>query len=287
MSSSEMHNFNPSILKIAKCISGSNIAFVIDTSDSMPSNLELIKAFTIELIDIFMCQIGSYLFNVISFADTYSKLSKTLLPCNKSTASLASEWIQTLNCDTSKNTLLALGTAYTDNEVDAVIMLTDGLLTQKSPEVINCVTELSQSRPLHVIYINEESEDDDVLQFLESLAMSTNGTLHTIKHHSKCVLQEEKLYPLNCSEDVNSSSSSSDSSSSSSSDDNNDNNEENCEDEDDEEIKLLGKVVLAKRNSNGYYYKGTIIKTVTYIYLFIYFVYRLYLSCLLFGYKSF
>merc|ERR1712080_64126 len=195
MTASETHDFNPGILKIAKCIQGSNIAFVIDTSDALPNNLELIKAFAIELIDIFMCQIGSYSFNVISFSDSYSKLSNVLLPCCKATAILASEWIQTLNCDTSKNTLLALGTAYTDGDVDAVIMLTDGLLTQTSPEVIKCVEELSQERPLHVIHINEENEQSDVLKFLESLAMCTDGTLHTIRHVSKCILREEQIYP--------------------------------------------------------------------------------------------
>lgn len=261
--------FNPSILKIAKSINGTNVAFVIDSSDSSQSNLDLIKAYAIELIDIFMCQISSYSFNVISFSENYSKLSNVLLPFCKSTVTLANDWIQTLNSDTSRNTLLALGTAYTDDDVDAVVLLTDGLMTQRSPEIIKCVTELSLGRPLHVVYINEENEDEYVIPFLQNLAACTDGTLHAI-NESQLILGEEHVYPEEddgVDEDYYSSSdaSSCDEYIEIKKEEEEKVEEEAPAEEEDEElkgIKLLGTVVLAKRNSNGCYYKGTVIKTV-------------------------
>ena len=268
----EVHDFNPGILKIAKGIHGSNIVFVIDASDPTSNDFELIKAFTIELIDIFMCQIDSYSFNVVSFSDCYSKLSNVLMPCCKSTAVLASEWIQTLNCATSKNALLALGTAYTDPDADAVIMLTDGLMQHISHDVTKCVAELSRGRPLHIIHINDQAEDLQGLKFLESLAVCTFGTLHSIKQVSKCMLREVQIYPQednNCGERTSDGSCSSFHDTSDESEAEETAKEvENGDEKDKEgdataEDNILGKIVLARKGRKGYYYKGAVIKVVS------------------------
>ena len=90
-----------------------------------------------------------------------------------------------------------LGSAFTDDDVDAVILLTDGLMSHTSPDVTKCVAELSRGRPLHIVHINEESvEGEDVgVMFLQTLAVCTEGTLHSIKPVSRCVMREVQLYP--------------------------------------------------------------------------------------------
>lgn len=255
-----MASLHRDVTDISKSIKERNISIIIDASGSMYKTFGIIKEAAMMLIHntLYRQEHGS--FNVISFSNSSQVFSNSMVSCSKENLALAATWIHGLTCEASTNTLSALVTAYSDDNSDAIVIFTDGLPNQKPSVVLKCITELSQGRPIHSIYVNNGNIDDSVVQFWEKLALNTNGSLHllTSGSHNKC--KSQQIYPFRKTYRGDSSGSDSSSDSSSASDYSSESESDTERTDLDHGNNYLGKVVLAKRKSSGYYYKGTIVK---------------------------
>ena len=157
-----------------------NVIFLIDTSGSMYHSLDVVKEHLIEVLFFRATSGRDTMFNIIEFSEDVNKWGDKLVPCTPRTVSLAAEWIHTLKCRTSTNTMEALFQAYEDDGMDALYMVTDGLPDQRPSVIQENVRRLHKGRPIHCIYLTGTHTDPAAIEFLEDIARETQGSLHTI-----------------------------------------------------------------------------------------------------------
>jgi len=248
----ESTNLELPVMKILNRINENNISMVIDTSGSMYKNFNVIKDVCVLFLKHFSYR-DETSFNIYSFSRLCSSFSEGLVNTDvRDNIILATAWMQALQCDTTSNTLSALVTAFDDN-TDALVLFTDGMSTQKPTVFIRCITEVSEGRPVHVVYINLETNQNGCM--LKQLAANTNGTFQKISNETiksftspgyqstisdskvahSCKVADKEIECQHISDQLSVVSL-----------------EDKC--------NLLGKTVLAKRSKNGCYYKGVIVK---------------------------
>lgn len=157
-----------------------NVAFLIDISGSMYHSLNIVKE---HLVEVLSARAGSgrdTMFNIITFDENVTKWANRLVPCTPITVTRASEWIDKIRCGTSTNTMEALLQAYEDDGIDAIYLVTDGLPDQTPAVILHNVHILHNGRPIHATYLTGTHTDQAAIEFLESLAKETKGSLHVI-----------------------------------------------------------------------------------------------------------
>lgn len=157
-----------------------NVVFLIDTSGSMYHSLNIVKE---HLVEVLSSRAGSgrdTMFNIITFDENVTKWADCLVPCTPRTVTRASEWIDNFRCGTSTNTMEALLEAYEDDGIDAIYLVTDGLPDQTPAVILHNVNLLHNGRPIHATYITGTHTDQAAIEFLESIARETKGSLHVI-----------------------------------------------------------------------------------------------------------
>ena len=259
-----MEDLEIGLYKIFRTIKEKKLNIIFDTSGSMYQYLDVGKTSIIKLVNYLSHSSNDGQFNVISFSKSNSSFSESVVPCSKKNLFLLTEWLKNLKCETRTNSLLALVSAFSDDDCDGVVLFTDGLPSQKTTVVHKCVEEISDGRPVHVIYINDGSNDRNVISFWEKLTERTYGTFHVIQHTK----QEEKF-------DVVSGGGRYDVQSETSSDSTNVGYNKNNNNKSFNNHKLssrskltngwsrrIDEYVLAKNDGDGLYYKGKIIEEV-------------------------
>lgn len=189
------------LLNIVHTINGRNLIIVFDTSGSMYQLLDFVKTSIYKLTHYLshVCKASS--FNVISSATTNNLFSDSLVPCTKENLSFLSSWLSSLQCETQTNMLLAILAAFSNERCDGVVVFSDGSINQKSSVVLKCIKELSEGRPLHTIYVNKGSTDNNVVKFWEKIAAETDGTLHMMTSIEGDLVNQCQLYPAKSSAD--------------------------------------------------------------------------------------
>ena len=271
------------LYRVFKAIKEKQLSIIFDTSGSMYQFLEVGKASIVKLVNYLSHSCNDSQFNVISFSKSNTSFSDSVVPCSKRNLFLLAEWLKKLKCDTQTNSLLALVSAFSDENCDGVVLFTDGLPSQKSTVVLKCVEEISDGRPLHVIYVNDNSDGGgmsnnnsrNVISFWEHLTERTYGTFHVVKHTKR---QDEKFDVLSAGQLADHRHLPQSGSSSDGSTDigyNKNKNKLNTKNSDAHKLfsrskmsnyglsnKRIGKEVLAKCNDDGIFYKGKIIEEV-------------------------
>ncbi|XP_048578753.1 uncharacterized protein LOC5513500 isoform X2 [Nematostella vectensis] len=157
-----------------------NVVFLLDTSGSMYHCLDVVREHLIEILFFRATSGQDTMFNVIEFNEEVTKWADRMVQCTPRTVSVASEWINKLQCGTSTNTMGALLEAYDDDGMQAIYLVTDGMPDQRPGVIIENVRKLHKGRPIHAIYLCSAKADVAAVEFLEDLAKETNGSLHVI-----------------------------------------------------------------------------------------------------------
>jgi hypothetical protein len=100
---------------------------------------------------------------------------------NSSTVNSCIKWITDLETKTGTNTLDALITSFSDNNTNAVVLVTDDLPDQDTYTILDQVSLYAKGRPVHCIYISSSREDDQAaIEFLQNLATITRGSFKIV-----------------------------------------------------------------------------------------------------------
>ncbi|XP_077999860.1 uncharacterized protein LOC144452613 [Glandiceps talaboti] len=157
-----------------------NITFLLDTSGSMYSYLEVVKEHLIEVLLSRSFQRSDCHFNVIEYSDQVSPWADKVVKLTPQTVAVASDWIGKLGIKTGSNMLDALILAFSDPGCESVYLVTDGLPDQPTTTILQQVAVSSQGRPIHTIHLTGTHVDPAAYDFLENLAIQTAGTFHVI-----------------------------------------------------------------------------------------------------------
>lgn len=135
------------------------------------------------------------MFNIIQFNEQTNKFADRLIQCDTETVNIASQWINKLTCGTSTNTMTALIQAYNDPAIDSIYMVTDGLPDHRPSVILEKLSSMSCSIPVHSVYLKGTYSDPAVCEFLRDLAEQTNGSFHIVKI-SEYIGKVEQVLPI-------------------------------------------------------------------------------------------
>lgn len=249
--------------------------FLIDTSGSMYTCLNTVREHLSSYLRVHAVDVPnpnrSILFNLIEFNSNIRRWADRSVFWSHASVTLANDWLNALEPKTGTNTLGGLITAFADTLCQQVILITDGIPDQEPQSILNFLQHPDQpKRPCHIFYIRTpetlETEQETVVKFLQDLAALTRGSL-TIGHFTKNGVLEgiapminyqledttqallinevaagaTQVVPLETtvSSEIGS--------------------------------LLIGQDCLARRDKDGYYYRGKILNQVCYCLYFIYF----------------
>lgn len=170
-------------------IDSHNIVFVIDVSGSMAGRRFLrdeerpIKILISELSRTISSLTPQHFVNLVFFETTVRRWRKTLKPMDEGGGSYKSEaliYVRYLNPSGDTNLHGALMTAMSDEEADAIVLLSDGEPTvgrmTDTDEILEAVLKRNRvlQATIHTIAIGEADRT-----FLKRLALATGGTFKT------------------------------------------------------------------------------------------------------------
>lgn len=170
-----------------------NTTFLIDTSGSMYSCLATIREHLSAYLRVHAVDIPTphqtVLFNLIEFNSDVRRWADRCVFWSHASVVVADDWLRSLVPKTGTNTLGGLITAFADSLCQQVVLVTDGIPDQEPQVILNFLSHKEQEkRPCHVFYISTplttETERETVVKFLQDLAAFTRGSL-TVAHFSR------------------------------------------------------------------------------------------------------
>ncbi|CAF4306914.1 unnamed protein product [Adineta steineri] len=170
-----------------------NTTFLIDTSGSMYSCLATVREHLSAYLRVHAVDIPNphqtLLFNLIEFNSNIRRWADRCVFWSHPSVVVAGDWLRSLEPKTGTNTLGGLLTTFADTLCQQVVLITDGIPDQEPQVIINFLQHQQQEkRPCHIFYINTpsntEQEQETVVKFLQDLALLTRGSL-TIAHFSR------------------------------------------------------------------------------------------------------
>jgi len=170
-----------------------NITFLIDTSGSMYSCLPTVREHLSSYLRVHAVDIPNphqtILFNLMEFNTDIRRWADRCVFWSHASVLVADDWLRSLVPKTGTNTLGGLLTAFADSLCQQVVLVTDGIPDQEPQAILNFLQQKQQEkRPCHIFYINTplntEHEQETIVKFLQDLASLTRGSL-TIAHFSR------------------------------------------------------------------------------------------------------
>jgi hypothetical protein len=186
-------------LNIFSGIREANVAFCVDISGSMYNTLETVKQQLIEFLldQAILARLNlNRMFNLFAFSTEVYPWANGLVLWNAATVNGAINWIKDLDTKTGTNTLDALVSAFSDENTQAVCLITDDVSDQEPYQVLNQASALSRGRPVHCIYVTspDRVEDRAAIEFLQNLSSVTRGFFKIISVGRQGL---EKITPVN------------------------------------------------------------------------------------------
>ncbi|XP_022289084.2 uncharacterized protein LOC111101086 isoform X2 [Crassostrea virginica] len=172
-----------------------NVTFCVDTSGSMYKGLDVVKEHLIETLLKQANKSTNCMFNIIEFNSEVTQWADKMVKCTPETVAVAASWVKNLSAKTGTNTQGALLTALSDNNCEAVYLVTDGLPDQHPQDILDQVGLSGHNRPIHCIYLcSDDNTDQTAVELLEDLAVESFGSFHivTLTVHG-CV---ERITPI-------------------------------------------------------------------------------------------
>lgn len=171
-----------------------NVTYLIDTSGSMFSKLDVVKEHLAEALRKH-AEVPDAHFNLIEFNCDVVQWADKMVKCVPETVKVALDWLRKLEAKTGTNTEAALMAAYSDPDCEAICMVTDGLPDSSPIDILDRVAYAFDGRPVHCIYLTGSTADKTATEFLQDLATDTCGSfaIVTITNHG-CVDRVMPVY---------------------------------------------------------------------------------------------
>ncbi|BFZ03428.1 hypothetical protein BsWGS_06467 [Bradybaena similaris] len=157
-----------------------HVAILIDTSGSMETYMEELKR---ELASLVWEQLHkqNIKFNLISFSGSCVVWKDAVQTPSDANCHDAVRWISHMKAGGNTCTLEALRLAFSDPDIDAIYLLTDGKPDTSTSLVLREVARLNDSRNVTVNTISINCADSTANNFLKLLAGETGGRYHRIQ----------------------------------------------------------------------------------------------------------
>ncbi|XP_059831838.1 uncharacterized protein C11orf16 homolog isoform X3 [Hypanus sabinus] len=172
-----------------------NIVFVVDTSQSMQAYLSATKFHLKEALLAKAYTLASR-FNIVEFSNKVSKWCDRVVVCTPQTVSSAVQWLQSLTCALGRDLLSALTAAFSDPLCQAIYLVTNGLPDNALKDILHVLPYISRGRPIHTFYLSEKWLDSEMREFLQGISRATQGSAHLIRlNHCGAIKQVIPIYP--------------------------------------------------------------------------------------------
>ncbi|XP_067850051.1 uncharacterized protein C11orf16 homolog isoform X2 [Heptranchias perlo] len=110
------------------------------------------------------------------------------------------QWIQSLTCTLGRDLLGALTAAFDDPVCQAIYLVTNGLPDNRLKDIFHVIPCISQGRPIHSLYLSDKWIASESREFLQEIAGLTGGSAHLIRlNTSGDIKQVIPVYPADLS----------------------------------------------------------------------------------------
>ncbi|MEE6486010.1 hypothetical protein FKM82_014483 [Ascaphus truei] len=183
-----------------------NVTFVVGTLEGDPVKLKLLKDYISRALCTLVNSLAACSFNVIHFSQEVTKWCNRAVTCTPETTAEAASWVQTLECGPGASPTDALAAAFEDAECQAVYLVMDALPGSVLQDIYSLVIRHKNTCSVHVVYLLGDPCDSQVegsfkmvkLQpYGSSQEVSSNGSfrsIHSCKSPGFCPLQST-IYP--------------------------------------------------------------------------------------------
>ncbi|XP_034635343.1 uncharacterized protein LOC117881773 isoform X1 [Trachemys scripta elegans] len=171
-----------------------NVTFVVSMLEGMSSKQDFLKEHLIKTLFSMANSPTESTFNIISFASKVVKWCTSLVKCSLSNIIEATAWIRALQCGNGADAVSALAMAFEDPTCQVVYLVTDALSESASEEICSLLAETGEERPVHTVYLVEKPGDceSSTQKEMEKVAKRSGGSFQVIT-----------LHPSRASEEVN------------------------------------------------------------------------------------
>ncbi|XP_074925115.1 uncharacterized protein LOC116826445 isoform X1 [Chelonoidis abingdonii] len=172
-----------------------NVTFVVSMLEGMSSKQDFLKEHLIKTLFLMANSPTESTFNIISFASKVVKWCNSLVKCSLSNIIEATAWIRALQCGNGADPVRALAMAFEDPTCQVAYLVTDALSESASEEICSLLAETGEERPVHIVYLVEKPGDfeSSTQKEMEKVARQSGGSFQVITVH-----------PSGASEEVNS-----------------------------------------------------------------------------------
>ncbi|XP_074863287.1 uncharacterized protein LOC142019848 [Carettochelys insculpta] len=163
-------------------LQGQNVTFVVCMLESMSSKQDFLKEHIIKTLFLMANSSTESMFNIISFASKVVKWCSSLVKCSLSTTLEAATWIRSLHSGNGADAVSALALALEDPSCQVVYLITDALSESASEEICSLLAETGESRPVHTVYLVGKPSDyeSSTQKMLEKVSRQSGGSFQVI-----------------------------------------------------------------------------------------------------------
>nr|XP_006133442.1 uncharacterized protein LOC102449238 [Pelodiscus sinensis] len=163
-----------------------NVTFVVSMLEGMSSKQDFLKEHLIKTLFLMANSPTESMFNIISFASKVVKWCSSMVKCSLSSIIEAAAWIRTLQCGKGADAVGALALALEDPTCQVVYLVTNALSESASEEICSLLAETGETRPVHTVYLVEKPSDyeSSTQKVLEKVARQSGGSFQVITPHS-------------------------------------------------------------------------------------------------------
>ncbi|XP_062404197.1 uncharacterized protein C11orf16 homolog [Sardina pilchardus] len=166
------------IIPVLMGIRQKNIAFIVDSSETMNAMLGSLKDLLIQTL-LAKASLRDSLFNIISCSYKVTKWRSVSVPCAPDSVFEALGWIHSLHTSPGSDLLAALEAAFSEPQCQAVHLLTGALPDR--PESLLSGLHTMILRPVHVFFLSQSGQlDDRTLDFMQCFTSATGGSCHLL-----------------------------------------------------------------------------------------------------------
>ncbi|XP_013923934.1 PREDICTED: uncharacterized protein LOC106550528, partial [Thamnophis sirtalis] len=161
-----------------------NVIFVIYTSECNPSNPYIMKELLIRTLYSLGDRLMDSMFNIIWCSSKVLKWQNELVECSLTNIMDAASWIRTLqmNSKGEASAWNAIEEAVEDPSCQAICLFTSGLPEGSVEEICSRLKETKQSCPVHIVQWIENRDNNKIScqKLLEKVAKMSGGTFQSI-----------------------------------------------------------------------------------------------------------
>ncbi|XP_020656147.3 uncharacterized protein LOC110082698 [Pogona vitticeps] len=180
-----MYYFYPGTLPVAN-IYERNVVFVLFVSENSPSDLSILKEVLIKTLYSLASKLLDSMFNIVSCTRKGYKWQNGLVKCSLTSVIEATAWIRALQINSGASALSPLVAALEDPISQAVYLFSSRLPMCTVEEICSHLKETERAHPMHVVYLvgSREQSKSDSQKMLEKVAKESGGSFQPLHLNS-------------------------------------------------------------------------------------------------------